>query len=131
MTAFDQLVQRKAEAHLNACLEALDAQDAGHTTTGPASAPFCGCNTCVVREILIVTYDLMLTEARREILQEIANTGPPTTGVVRIHGTATTITPVDRDEDGRPVCERCGQSEIYCDCEPHPTEIEDLCDADD
>ena len=45
-TSFDQLVQRKAEAHLNACLAAMDEVEA----TSPASAPFCGCNTCVVRE---------------------------------------------------------------------------------
>lgn len=129
MTAFDQLVQRKAEAHLNACLEALDAQDAGQPTESPASAPFCGCNTCVVREVLIVTYDLMLTEARREVRAERARR--PQHLNAADGSDFTSFGPVDRDEDGRPVCERCGQSEIHCDCEPHPTEIEDLCDADD
>ena len=91
---FDQLVQRKAEEHLNACMEAMDDDEA----LSPAYGPFCGCNTCTVREILSVTWDLMEAEARRRVLAEISTFG-------RVHQGATT--------------------------EPHPTEIEDLCDADD
>lgn len=72
---FDQRLQHAAEDHLNACLAALDEADAGETTTTPAYGPFCGCNTCVVREVLSVTYDLMRAEARREILAEISAFG--------------------------------------------------------
>jgi hypothetical protein len=45
--------QRAAEVHLEACLEAMwEYEENGVEVESPASAPFCGCNTCVVREVL-------------------------------------------------------------------------------
>jgi hypothetical protein len=57
---FDMRMQRQAEAHLEACLEALYDEDA----RSPASAPFDGCPTCVVREVLTSVWDDMLAYAR-------------------------------------------------------------------
>ena len=46
--------QRAAEAHLAACEEAMyEADCVGEAEVdSPASAPFCGCTTCQVREVL-------------------------------------------------------------------------------
>lgn len=48
------LAQRAAELHLAACMEALWAyeEEGDEDVESPASAPFCGCDTCIVREIL-------------------------------------------------------------------------------
>lgn len=43
----------KALAHLDACLMEIH-EDADDT---PASAPFCGCDVCIVREVLYAAYD--------------------------------------------------------------------------
>lgn len=64
---FDFTIQRVAERHLDACMQTID--EPGVPT--PASAPFCGCHTCVVREVLHASYDLMLAEARREVADEL------------------------------------------------------------
>ena len=103
MTDFDALVQRRAEEHLDACTLALDGGDS------PAYGPFCGCTTCTVREILSVTWDLMEAEARRRVLAEISDFG-------RVHQGAH---------------DRADSQGNYPADHPHPTEIEDLCDADD
>jgi hypothetical protein len=60
MTDFEEFaarLQRTAEQHLNACLEAMESWDAGGEADSPAHAPFDGCNTCVVREVLMVALD--------------------------------------------------------------------------
>lgn len=63
--------QRAAEEHLAACQEALYAEeDYGDTDVAagsPAIAPFCGCDTCVVREILHAAWPFMLELAREEV----------------------------------------------------------------
>jgi len=55
-------VQRKAEEHLSRCWEA---EDEPTEVESPAYAPFCGCQTCIVREVLMVCWDEMFEEARR------------------------------------------------------------------
>jgi hypothetical protein len=49
-------VQHVCEAHLAACMEALWYEELengdGTPPESPASAPFCGCDTCIVREVL-------------------------------------------------------------------------------
>jgi hypothetical protein len=66
---FGQVVQRKAEAHLAACFDAMDAfeeaPDAEQAPESPAFGPFDGCQTCIVREVLSVCWEEMLAEARR------------------------------------------------------------------
>jgi len=55
-----------AEEHLDSCFEALDAEgDLGEEAEWPAilAAPFCGCTTCVVREVLNAAWPI-LVEAR-------------------------------------------------------------------
>jgi hypothetical protein len=63
---FEAHVQRKAEQHLEACWEAEwdDAEES------PAFAPFCGCTTCIVREVLMSVWEDMASEAGREALSE-------------------------------------------------------------
>lgn len=56
--------QRAAEAHLDACQEAeWEAEellaaggDMADAPESPASAPFCNCQTCVVREVLYAAW---------------------------------------------------------------------------
>jgi hypothetical protein len=68
---FERHVQAKAEQHLNACLEALDASDAGEEVESPAFALFDGCNTCVIREVLMVCWDEMWARAQQEAREEL------------------------------------------------------------
>lgn len=66
---FEQRVQRLAEDHLSACNEALYRDDElpvaewGET---PAIGPYCGCDTCIVREVLWAAWEAMLAEAKAE-----------------------------------------------------------------
>ena len=70
---FEQRVQRKAEAHLTACEEAFyDEESDEH----PWYGPYDGCQTCVVREVLMSVWDDFKDEARREIANEL---DPPPT----------------------------------------------------
>lgn len=64
----DARVQRKAEEHLAACQDGL--YDEVFDAPSPAYAPFCGCDTCVVREVLMCAWDELLAEARREASRE-------------------------------------------------------------
>lgn len=66
---FEQRVQRKAGEHLAACHEAMEAysEHPDADVENPAYGPFCGCDTCVVREVLSVCWEEMLAEARREV----------------------------------------------------------------
>jgi hypothetical protein len=59
---FDRHVQEKALAHLEACLEAEDDWEA----VSPAYAPFDGCYTCIVREVLMVAWDEMWARAQAD-----------------------------------------------------------------
>jgi hypothetical protein len=49
-------IQRAAEAHLSACWEAHyaeeEAEDGAEEVPSPAFGPFCGCETCIVREVI-------------------------------------------------------------------------------
>lgn len=56
--------QRAAEAHLEACQEAQWDNDEGGDMESPASAPFCGCDTCVVREVLFAAWDIIFEAAK-------------------------------------------------------------------
>lgn len=56
--------QRAAEAHLAACQDAMFAYDEGdEEAESPASAPFCGCDTCMIREILHAAWEILETAA--------------------------------------------------------------------
>lgn len=66
--------QRKAEAHLNECWAALqeqeDADFAGEWESNGAdrwpvtAGPFCGCETCVVREVLFIAWPIFHEAAK-------------------------------------------------------------------
>jgi hypothetical protein len=55
------LAQRAAEAHLEACEEALHAieYESEADVDDPAIGPFCGCTTCVVREVLHAAWPVL------------------------------------------------------------------------
>ncbi len=63
---FEARVQRKAEAHLAACNDYAWSEDLDQERPNPAYGPYCGCDTCIVREVLSVCWDEMLAEANRE-----------------------------------------------------------------
>lgn len=52
-------IGQACEEHLDRCMDSefLDLEDTGDS---PAFAPFCGCNTCVVREVLMTAWPLFL-----------------------------------------------------------------------
>lgn len=53
MTDWGLEAHRAAEAHLEACWEALmDETEGGDGDWPDVAAPFCGCHTCEVREVL-------------------------------------------------------------------------------
>lgn len=62
-TDFGVLAQKAAEAHLSACWEAYYAEEEGENLEdlpeSPACAPFCGCETCVVREVLFAAWPII------------------------------------------------------------------------
>lgn len=60
--SFESQVQQAAEDHLNACDEAMSEGRSYEKALGP----YCGCTTCIVREVLGVTWEMMLEEAQRE-----------------------------------------------------------------
>ena len=66
---FEAQIQRKAEAHLIACFEAMDAwQESAdfETEDSPEFAPFCGCTTCIVREVLMSVWDDLVNEIKSD-----------------------------------------------------------------
>jgi hypothetical protein len=66
---FNQHVQVKAEAHLAACFDAMEAFDEGdENAESPALAPFDGCPTCTVREVLMVCWDEMYERITAQIV---------------------------------------------------------------
>lgn len=68
--------QAAAEAHLAACMVSLFAEEEGtdeEAPESPASAPFCGCETCLVREALVGAWkvvDAYCEDAVAEALRE-------------------------------------------------------------
>lgn len=52
---------KAAVAHLEACHDALYAEEAGmdDDVSSPASAPFCGCDDCQVRETLYAAFPIL------------------------------------------------------------------------
>lgn len=54
-----------AIAHLTACADALDAEEAGEVTEveSPAVGPYCGCLDCEVRETLAAAWPILLDDA--------------------------------------------------------------------
>lgn len=62
-TDFGGLAQKAAEAHLAACWEAYWAEEESENLEGlpesPACAPFCGCETCIVREVLFAAWPII------------------------------------------------------------------------
>lgn len=60
---FEVVLQRACENHLAACNEALfeegEVKDIDDAPPSPAFGPFCGCDTCVVREILHVAWPMI------------------------------------------------------------------------
>jgi hypothetical protein len=64
--SFEQRVQRLGEDHLAACEQALCDNDnlpVAEWTESPSVGPYCGCDTCIVREILWVAWEAMLAKA--------------------------------------------------------------------
>lgn len=56
-----------AERHLNACHAAMYAEEDGEPDVeNPAIAPFCGCQTCVVREALHAAWPIIQQAVRDE-----------------------------------------------------------------
>jgi len=55
-----QNAQRAAEARLFDCFEGLHDDEAGDSAVGP----FCGCDTCIVREVLDAAWPWLFEAAR-------------------------------------------------------------------
>lgn len=60
-----------AVAHLEACMAAEDALDVGQPLDSPAVGPFCGCDTCSIRETLAAAWPYAMGEA----VDELVNAG--------------------------------------------------------
>jgi hypothetical protein len=58
-------MQRKIESHLNSCVESIDFEGDCDTFVNEDGelfepyGPFCGCDTCITREQLMVTFDFL------------------------------------------------------------------------
>lgn len=70
MSDYEQAAQRAAEQHLAACQEWMWAEEEGGESLErecPSVGPFCGCDTCIVREILWAAWPHLLALAREEV----------------------------------------------------------------
>ena len=66
----DQTIHDAAEQHLIACFDAFYAEEEGLDETSPAYGPFCGCHTCIVREVLTAAWlHVKNTDPTRALLQ--------------------------------------------------------------
>ena len=58
--SLDIAIQQAAEKHLEACQDAMfyseDPEGDREPPEDPSYAPFCGCTTCVVREVLMAAW---------------------------------------------------------------------------
>jgi hypothetical protein len=65
--------QELAERHLAACQEALWSEDAGEAEVAesPACGPFCGCDTCIVREVLYAACPAIEAGVRAELEESL------------------------------------------------------------
>lgn len=64
---YGEAAHRAAMAHIEACEDALvDVEDEPEPTS-PASAPYCGCITCQVREALHAAFPILVAGIRREL----------------------------------------------------------------
>lgn len=69
-TDHEALAQQAAMEHLAACQDALFAEEGEELDVAagtPAIAPYCGCDTCIVREVLHAAWPHMLELAREEV----------------------------------------------------------------
>lgn len=81
-TDFGALAQKAAEEHLNGCWEAYWAEEMledpnAELPESPAFAPFDGCETCVVREILSAAWPFVERSVREDLEQEERATMDP------------------------------------------------------
>ena len=80
--------QKAAEEHLMACQAALDFEDYGDYYSGAGeefeapefpenmAAPYCGCETCVIRETLHVSWPILLEAAKSWLFHDLGNVDP-------------------------------------------------------
>ena len=67
---FGYEAQRAAEAHLEACYEALydeDGEEREDLPESPAVGPFCGCTTCEIREVLHAAWPILFEAVKAEL----------------------------------------------------------------
>jgi hypothetical protein len=77
MPDWGHLAQKAAEKHLSACMETHFAWEEGdESKVSPASAPFCGCETCIVREVLYAAWPILEKWALEEATPTVADTIP-------------------------------------------------------
>lgn len=69
-TDYGLLAQKAAEEHLDACYEAMwkAEEEDDFAVDSPASGPFCGCETCVVREVLHASYEFLILALQDEVI---------------------------------------------------------------
>lgn len=84
MKEWDDAIGKLCEDHLEACYDAMyDWEEGEGDCTSPAFAPFCGCTTCVVREVLMCAYTY-LTSDESDTVGSAA--GAPLAGVRSLRG---------------------------------------------
>jgi hypothetical protein len=64
---YGQAAHKAAMAHIEACEEALVSVEDEPDLTSPASALYCGCTTCQVREALHAAFPILVAGIRHEL----------------------------------------------------------------
>jgi hypothetical protein len=64
---YGKAAHKAAMAHIEACEEALVSVESEPDLISPASAPYCGCTTCQVREALHAAFPILVAGIRREL----------------------------------------------------------------
>jgi hypothetical protein len=80
-TELERKIQQAAEARLAYCGEVLFAEENDEEPGPPGEdqepcAPYCGCDTCIVREVLDAAWPYMLELARLEVAERPLSVAP-------------------------------------------------------
>ena len=72
---FAEEMEREVNNMLDALFEATDSEDMDldDFPETPSGAPFCGCQTCVVREVMVMTTELTARGVREGLIEQIGN----------------------------------------------------------
>lgn len=117
----EQIAQKRAEEHLAKCQEAMwdENGDESDGAESPASAPFCGCETCIVREVLYVSWATLQELVENDRRRALERVRLMIREIDLIAGAALSVREVGAEEHGDPESESDGEEHRVLKSEVH------------